>query len=91
MAGRGATLLGAAAAALYPLELLHPDATLGRCMDGTLAGFYLAPGTDGSKWMIELQGGGECATEAECRPHLGTALASSDYFPANGRSWVRWC
>ena len=35
MAGRGATLLGAAAAALYPLELLHPDATLGRCMDGT--------------------------------------------------------
>jgi len=35
MAGRGATLLGAAAAALYPLELLSPDATLGRCMDGT--------------------------------------------------------
>jgi len=57
-------------------------------MDGTPAGFYFDPATnesDSSKWVLWLEGGGECTTAEECsgKP-LGlrsTTNASTDIDP----------
>lgn len=55
-------------------------------MDGTPGGYYYEPPDDAHAsnatiWIIELQGGGECATKALCEKREGTALATSNAFP----------
>ena len=67
------------------LELLNatqfPEA---RCMDGSPGGYYLARNKTSTAWVVELQGGGECATQKLCDAvaSRGSPLASSDYFPS---------
>ena len=53
--------------------------------DGTLSGYYLqrGSGTNASKWIVYLDGGGECADETSCKAHLHDALGSSNYFDAS--------
>ena len=82
----GACLSMPAVSAAYPvanLYLLDAASTGARCLDGTPAGFYFqaALSAEGnSSWVIHLQGGGECATQASCYSRLGTASGSSKYF-----------
>ena len=73
-----------------PLTMLdssiHPFA---RCMDGTSSGYYYEQSTstsNSSKWVIYLQGGGECDTESGCKYQLTNALGSSTYFPPTSDS-----
>ena len=63
------------------LTLLDPVASPhARCMDGSIGGFYLAANVSSTEWIIELEGGGECASKINCDKKQGTALASSSYF-----------
>jgi hypothetical protein len=58
----------------------HPQAT---CMDGSPGGFYYAKAStneSSTSWVIELEGGGECASQKLCDSRKGTALYSSNYF-----------
>lgn len=70
----------AAAAAVPRTNLTDPAA---RCMDGTLSAFYHRPGigANASKFIIYLEGGGECVANATCHAALTSVLGSSDYFP----------
>jgi O-palmitoleoyl-L-serine hydrolase len=57
-----------------------------RCMDGTLGGFYYLPAASqkaSRKWVINLEGGGECTTQPMCQSRLNGPLGSSKYFSAN--------
>jgi len=75
-------LLSSVGADIAPLtKLTNPAA---RCMDGTLSGFYHQRATEAAskaKWVIHLQGGGECVDSVQCARRFNTSLASSDYFP----------
>lgn len=80
MIGCRSTSSGAAAASVS-LTLLDKAAyPAARCMDGTVAGYYLAANASSQSWLIELEGGGECAKAAGCRSRLGMHLGSSNYF-----------
>ena len=64
-----------------PLTLLSPSAAPNaRCMDGSAAGYYLAPNASSTSWLIELEGGGECASKTNCDGRRGTHLFSSNYW-----------
>ena len=54
-----------------------------RCMDGTPSGYYFHKGKgDGAKkWVLTLQGGGECVKKSSCDIKAKSALGSSHYFP----------
>jgi hypothetical protein len=80
--------LAAAAAppsAVAPLTLLQDPSA--KCMDGTPGGFYLRPGSQSSKWILTLQGGGECVTKARCTKSSQGHLGSSSHFPSNFSFW----
>lgn len=54
-------------------------------MDGTQAGYYVQPTNSAAKknkWVIYLNGGGECDTKEACLSQTKNALGSSLYFPA---------
>jgi len=65
-------------AKLWKLDLKHyPDA---RCLDGSPGAFYFKEASHEAskdKWVIALQGGGECTTNAECTQRSATILGSS--------------
>jgi O-palmitoleoyl-L-serine hydrolase len=68
--------------AKVPLTMLS-DYPQAKCLDGTNAGFYaqLAPNPEDSlRWVIYLDGGGECDTEDACVYQTESALGSSKYF-----------
>ena len=72
----------AVAADIVPLTRLT-DASA-RCMDGTLAGFYHQRATDAAsaaRWVIHMQGGGECVDSVQCARRFNSSLASSNFFP----------
>jgi hypothetical protein len=75
-------LCGRGGADIAPLtKLTDPGA---RCMDGTLGGFYHQRATnpaEAGKWVIHMQGGGECVNSLQCTRRFNSSLASSDYFP----------
>ena len=54
-----------------------------RCLDGSPGGYYLrthnAKGqkADPNKWIVFMQGGGWCSSDADCAGRAGTALGSS--------------
>ncbi|CAE7935079.1 PAE7, partial [Symbiodinium sp. KB8] len=59
---------------------LYPDAV---CMDGSQSGYYFQPAlnaSDATKWIVHLQGGGECTTKHLCDERIGTPLFSSKYW-----------
>jgi len=67
---------------IAPLTKLTDPAA--RCMDGTLSGFYHQRATapeSKARWVIHMQGGGECVDSVQCARRFKTSLASSDYFP----------
>lgn len=43
-------------------------------MDGSPGGYYFAANTSSNSWIIELEGGGECASKKLCDTRKGTAL-----------------
>lgn len=67
-----------------PLTMLNSDEyPLAKCLDGTQAGYYYqeAPHDDDkNKWVIYLNGGGECDNKESCEYHKYDALGSSNYF-----------
>ncbi|EGD80161.1 hypothetical protein PTSG_10843 [Salpingoeca rosetta] len=73
-----------------PLKLL--DSPLAKCMDGTPAGYYVRPGlgVNATRFVINLEGGGECATKKACMSHLNSSLGSSNYFPKTRGSFGQY-
>ena len=67
-----------------PLTMLeaedYPDA---KCLDGTQAGYYYEEGSTNKKWVIYLNGGGECDNKEACEAQMSNALGSSKYFKAS--------
>jgi hypothetical protein len=52
---------------------VYPNAV---CNDGSPAGYYLEAGTDASTWVVMLEGGSWCGSDAECQGRA-PALSSS--------------
>jgi hypothetical protein len=58
-----------------------------RCLDGSPAGYYFQ-NMRSKKWVIYLNGGGECDNENGCKQQTTNALGSSKFFPeAYDASW----
>lgn len=54
-----------------------------KCLDGTQAGYYSQLTTineNKNKWIIYLNGGGECDNESACKSQTYNSLGSSKYF-----------
>lgn len=70
------------AACAAPVPRTNLTDSRARCMDGTLGAFYHQSSSpeNASRWVIFLDGGGECASEAACMANVNTALGSSNYF-----------
>ena len=75
-----------AVAAQGPLALHLFDPSVSpnaRCLDSSLAGYYYRPSaTNSSSWVVFLQGGGACATFADCSARAKTGLGSSTNWAA---------
>jgi len=70
-----------ALSAKVPLSMLSDPKA--KCLDGTQAGYYVQPTnstTYKNKWVIYLNGGGECDTKDACVYQTTGALGSSKYF-----------
>jgi len=56
----------------------------GRCMDGSMAGYYYqAPANTRHTWVIHVDGGGACSTKADCDKWVkkGSGAGSSGNWP----------
>ncbi len=76
-----ASLLWIVQASYAPLYMLSDPKA--KCLDGTQAGFYAETASnsaDQRKWVLYLNGGGECDTESACEYQLTSSLGSSKYF-----------
>ena len=49
-------------------------------MDGTPPGYYVQIGAEATKFVLLLEGGGECTDQDSCDYRLNSSLSSSDYF-----------
>ena len=78
-------------AAPVPLRLLDESSyPFARCLDGSTAGYYYQPAvtsstkykdkSNQSKWVIYLNGGGECDGLDNCSKVLNSSLGSSKFF-----------
>ncbi len=79
----GATAAAAAGLEQTPAPLTMLTDPTARCLDGTLSGYYHQPATsaaDSTRWVIFLEGGGECASQTACTDATHTALGSSTHF-----------
>lgn len=57
-----------------------------KCLDGTKAGYYYAPSTNGSDvWLIFIEGGGACWDTVSCAGRINDRLGSSDYWDKDGK------
>ena len=69
------------------LTLLNlQDYPFARCLDGTVGGYYYQPATSNEfskKYVIYLNGGGECDNEEDCLSQVNTSLGSSNYFASS--------
>lgn len=67
-----------------PLTMFDPaEYPFAKCLDGSPAGYYAqqtASVEDKNKWVLYLNGGGECDNEESCLSQTGSALGSSKYF-----------
>ena len=61
------------------LQLLPAATTTpgGRCLDGTMAGYFIHKGTDPELFVVYLKGGGACYDEDSCTKRAKSALGSS--------------
>lgn len=73
---------GASQATLVKLDVsTYPSA---RCLDGSPGGFYWRPASqseNSSRWVFNLEGGGECIDLKSCTERNGTALGGSGQWP----------
>ena len=54
-----------------------PAAKGGRCLDGSMAGYYHRQGSVAGRFVISIQGGGGCTDEESCTARAKTDLGSS--------------
>ena len=66
-------------AATIPLVMLKSYESA-KCLDGSLGGYYMVRNVSSTKFIIELEGGGECASLSQCSAKLHTNLGSSTKF-----------
>lgn len=86
-AHRAAVLAAGLAAALSlasaaPITRLTDP--LARCLDGTLSALYVEPAAapvNATRFVIFLEGGGECASAGSCSAATSSVLGSAKYFP----------
>ncbi|GJP72854.1 hypothetical protein CLOP_g3619 [Closterium sp. NIES-67] len=66
------------------LHMLSKDQTRGRCLDGSMPGYYLREGygTGANKWILFLEGGGWCFSPRQCANRAKTDLGSSINWPS---------
>ena len=69
----------------FVLKLFAADTTA-LCLDGTVGGYYVRPGrgAGASTFLIELEGGGWCVSDADCLSRASTDIGSSAHWPATG-------
>lgn len=75
-------------AASYVQLTTLPRDSPGKCMDGSPGGFYFDPATsqaDASKWVLWLEGGGECTSRSQC---FMMTMANPQY--GSSRRMRRW-
>jgi len=86
MLGLGLLVGAASATDLSRVLLPSKDADVGgRCMDGTMAGYYYqAPANTRHTWVIHMDGGGGCTTKADCDKWVkkGSGAGSSSSWPS---------
>ena len=78
----GTTLTNASSSVNIPLTMLN-EYESAKCLDGSVGGYYKYfsnESKNSDKFVIELQGGGECATLTQCTEKLNTNLGSSTKF-----------
>jgi hypothetical protein len=65
---------------------LAADGSGARCLDGSAAGYYKRPGVGAGAAvvLIELEGGGWCVSEEDCKARAMTDLGSSKNWPTAG-------
>ena len=59
---------------------LFPSSSPAKCTDGSPAGYYYEPGAQKTKWVLWIQGGGLCQSNADCANRAKSALGSSKYW-----------
>ncbi|CAI5458490.1 unnamed protein product [Closterium sp. Yama58-4] len=66
------------------LHMLSKEQTRGRCLDGSMPGYYLREGygTGANKWILFLEGGGWCFNPRQCANRAKTDLGSSVNWPS---------
>jgi hypothetical protein len=70
----------ATAACIGNLVKLPDKFSTARCLDGTPGAFYIQTVPNSLKWMIALEGGGECVNEEECMHRSKGGLGSSSQY-----------
>lgn len=66
-----------------PITILKDP--IAKCLDGSPAGVYIQPASSSAmtkKWILHLNGGGECDNKEACLSQTTNALGSSLYLPA---------
>jgi len=64
---------------------MFDEGTEALCLDGTRAGYYIRPGNaSNSVFIVELEGGGWCDSEADCYGRSFTDIGSSKNWPPTG-------
>ncbi|KAL7455886.1 hypothetical protein ACHAWC_007396 [Mediolabrus comicus] len=62
---------------MFLVKLPESTSPGGRCMDGTMAGYYIREGINPDLFVIYLKGGGACTTKETCDPRANNGLGSS--------------
>ena len=62
------------------LLTLFPSSSPAKCTDGSPAGYYYEPGLQKTKWVVWIEGGGLCQSNADCANRAKSALGSSKYW-----------
>ena len=66
-------------------ELVRFEASSeGRCLDGTMGGYYWKQGTELSSVVVHLEGGGWCYNERDCLARSKTSIGSSSGWASAG-------
>jgi len=87
--GITAPAAGASGGELMKLSLLPsstPASLGGRCLDGSMAGYYFRQGTDTDTFVISLEGGGACHDEASCTRRAKGVLGSSKSWSSTAKA-----
>jgi len=65
---------------------LFPKDSAAVCLDGSPAGYYIRPGVGpgASVFLVELEGGGWCISDADCLARAATDIGSSKHWPPTG-------